>query len=273
MNFSFHRFILLLKMQFAVNRRFYLLGIAALAGLLLVYMFFRAANGDFGFEFDAQEENYAFTMCFLTVVFGTMIFRQLGSKPQRIQALMLPVSALERMSVAFLMVFILFPIVYTLVYFLCSGLVNLVDVHVLSHPNEWYLLNGEMEIKALTILMLTLPVVLFCAVWFRRLTFVKTMVMLCVPLLVFSFFNSVLSKMVVNNAAPSAPKGVEYSYWASTPFSYLAVVVKTPNVESDPQSFNVLLPAGQQWVFTLFLCLIPFLFLYLAYLKLREQEL
>src|SRR5690349_4633113 len=138
MNFSFHRFILLLKMQLAVNRRLYLLGILAIAGLLLVYMFFRAANGDFGFEFDAQEENYELTLVFLSVVFGTMIFRNLGSKNRRVQTLMMPVSALERMSVASLMVLVVFPLVYTLIYFSCNALVNLVDARLLRHPNELY---------------------------------------------------------------------------------------------------------------------------------------
>src|SRR5688500_4196557 len=130
MKFSFHRFILLLKLQFAVNRRFYLLGIAAIAGLLLVYMIFRAANGELGFEFEAQEETYGLSIIGLSFVFGTLVFRQLGSKAGRIHALMLPVSALERLCVAFLMVFIIFPIVYSIIFFVCLVPVNQVDIHL-----------------------------------------------------------------------------------------------------------------------------------------------
>lgn len=273
MNFSFHRFILLLKMQFAVNRRFYLLGTAAIAGLLLVYMLFRAANGSFGFEFDAQEENYELSTCFLSVVFGTMIFRQFGAKARRVQALMLPVSALERFAVAFLMVFLVFPAAYSVIYFLCNAVANQADVHVFGHPNELYLFNGDAESVMLKLLYLMLPVVLLCAIWFRRLTFVKTVVMLCLPILVFSFFNSMLGKMIVKGAQPVNAGGIKYTFWSALPFDYLTVAGSQPGQPGTQQVYNVLLPAGQQWAFTLFAVAIPFLFLYLAYLKLREQEL
>ncbi|MGN7720290.1 hypothetical protein [Chitinophaga sp. 22620] len=273
MKFSFHRFILLLKLQLEVNRRFYLLGAAAVAGLLLVYMIFRAANGDLGFEFDAQEESYDFTLLFSCVTFGTLAFRQFSGRSRRIQALMMPVSALERLAVAFLLVFILFPAGFTLLYLLCNALANQVDIQVFGHPNELYLLNGETGINALTILFLLLPVTLLCAVWFRKLTFVKTLVMLCVPVLVFSFFNSMLGKMVISSVQPAPYEGTRFAYWAATPFMYLSVAGDMPGGQSGFRVYNLALPPGQQWIFTLFLCLIPVVFVYLAYLKLREQEL
>lgn len=273
MKFSFHRFILLLKEQFAVNRRFYLLGSAAAAGLLLVYMVFRAANGDFGFEFDAQEESYDFTLLFSCVTFGTLVFRQFSSRRSRIQALMLPVSALERLAVASLLVFILFPLAITIIYMLCNALANQVDIHVLGHPNELYFFNGEVEIQAVTILFLLLPVTFLCAIWFRKLTFVKTLVMLCLPVLVFSFLNSMLGKLVISSTQPATHEGTRFIYWAATPFRYLTITNGTEGPQGGFRTYNLVLPPGQQWIFTLFLCLIPVVFIYLAYLKLREQEL
>ncbi|MBO9154550.1 hypothetical protein ACFOTA_20220 [Chitinophaga sp. GCM10012297] len=271
MHFSFHRFILLLRMQFAVNRRMYLLGAAAIAGLLLVYMLFRAANATFGFEFDIQEENFELSLCFLSLVFGTMIFRQFGAKTRRVQALMLPVSALERFAVAFLMVFIVFPATYSGIYVLCCAVTNLADAHLFGHPNQLYVFNGDSEVMTLKILYLILPVVLLSAIWFRKLTFVKTVVMLCLPVLVFSFFNSALGKLVVNSGSPANSGGAKYVFWNAMPFESFAVATTgRPGMETV---YNVFLPAGQQWIFTLFAALIPLLFLYLAYLKLREQEL
>ena len=273
MHFSFPRFLLLLKMQFAVNRRLYLLGSAAIAGLLLVYMIFRAANADFGFEYFMQAENYALSLCLMSVVFGTMIFRQYDGKPGRTQALMLPASALEKLAVALLMVFAVFPAAYSLIYFLCNLLTNQLDVHMFGHPNELYLLNGGEEIMGVFLLAMTLPIVIFCAIWFRRLTFVKTIVMLCLPVLVFSFFNELLGKMAVRGVHPAHPEGGNLIYWASRPFKNLLVTVNRPTERIGQLVYDVSLPSAQQWVFTLFAFSIPLLFLYLAYLKLREQEL
>jgi hypothetical protein len=209
----------------------------------------------------------------MSAVFGTMIFRQYDGKPGRTQALMLPASALEKLAVALLMVFAVFPAVYSLIYFLCNLIANQLDVHMFNHPNELYLFNGGAEIVGAFLLAMMLPIVMFCAIWFRRLTFVKTIVMLCLPVLVFSFFNELLGKMAVRGVHPAHPEGGNLIYWASRPFKNLLVTVNRPTERIGQLVYDVSLPSAQQWVFTLFAFSIPLLFLYLAYLKLREQEL
>ena len=131
----------------------------------------------------------------------------------------------------------------------------------------------SVEIQAVTILFLLLPVTFFCAVWFRKLTFVKTLVMICVPVLMFSFFNSMLGKMLISSTQPATHEGTRFIYWAATPFRYLTITSGAPGEQGGSRTYNLVLPPGQQWIFTLFLCLIPVVFIYLAYLKLREQEL
>ena len=122
MQFSFRRFSHLLRLQFVTNRKIYLLGILAIAGILLCVMLYNVFMSEKGFTYDQQQMYFAIGLILTSVVFVSFVFRQYGGKSQRTQSILLPVSNLEVLAVAMLQSCILFPLVFTGIFLCCSWL-------------------------------------------------------------------------------------------------------------------------------------------------------
>lgn len=267
MQFSFARFSHLLKLQIAVNRKLYLVGMLAIAGLILLYMFFVVFTLDSGLTFGLQIDFLVVALLLASSFFGSTIFKQYGAKDKRVQAILLPVSNRERLAVAILFIFLLFPIAFFLIYFLCVLLANAVDVHVVGNINKVAIIGGYERKYLFMLFFFIQSIVLLGAIWFRRQTFVKTLVMVVV--LTFAIY---VTNSIINNAVLDV-KDTSHRLINSSPFQSLRFHGVNQYGHNTNVYYWISLPDSQMIPFMVLLSFIPLFFFYVTALKLREQQL
>lgn len=287
MQFSFSRFSYLCRLQFAANRKLYLLGIAAIAGMMLCYMFYAAFTFDNGLDVNAQLDFGAVALILSSAFFGSLIFKQYGDKSKRIQSILLPVSNTERMAVAVLFTFILYPLVFGVLYFSCLGIVHIVDVRIIGNSNIIYLPSGYEGQTTFMLFFFVQSLALLGAIWFRRFTFVKTVVMVCLAGILISFINDMINDVVLKGAEERAaaysasqkkivypPDYIHFEIMNSAPYQSLRLDGKSKEgYFISNESYWVSLPDHQMLLFMILLAFIPLFFFYLTAVKLREQQL
>jgi len=287
MQFSFSRFSYLCKLQFAANRKLYLLGIAAIAGMMLCYMFYATFTFDNGLDVHAQLDFASIALLLSSAFFGSLIFKQYGDKSKRIQSILLPVSNTERMAVAVLYTFILYPLVFALLYFGSLLLVHTVDVQLLGKRNIIYLPDGYEGRMTLMLFCFVQSLALLGAIWFRRFTFVKTVVMVCLAGILISLTNDIINSIVLKDAEARAatysasqrkvvypPDFLHFEMVNSAPYQNLKFYGRNPDgyIISN-EEYWVVLPESQMLLFMVLLAFVPLFFFYLTAVKLREQQL
>lgn len=283
MQFSFSRFINLFKLQLAANRRLYLLGAAALAGMLLAFMLFFLIT-DRELNYGTQQAVYLIGLVLSSAVFTTTVFKQYAERTQRAQALMLPVSALEKMLLALLLTLVVYPLVYTIICLSCLKVMNYVDIHWLGNPNALYTLNDHYTPGYLVIYFYLQSFVLLGAIWFRKQTFVKSAVMICLVIIGMHALSSFLGRKTIGRAQPAnleavgeklgAANIVNFRYDGGTPYinTLLSASAKV-NGKWDTGYYMVELPQPGFAIMAAVLILVPFFLWFITLLKLREQQL
>jgi hypothetical protein len=284
MQFSFARFSYLFKLQFAENRKLYLLSMAAMAGIMLCFMFVSVFTSDGGLTFSGQIDFVTAALILSGAFFTSLIFKQYGDKNKRIQSILLPVSNAERLAVAVLFTLFLFPLVFLLLYFICIAIANAIDVHVLGHMNDVYMLGGIESQYLFMTFFLVQSVALLGAIWFRHFTFVKTVVLICLATFFISGVNEVINKVVVKDASARVagyhiktnkpPFPVRYEIVNAAPYRSMRFFAKNQYGYSIAESsYWLSLPDRQTVFFLIFLALVPLFFFYVTHAKLREQQL
>jgi hypothetical protein len=230
-----------------------------------------------------QQGVYAVGFFLSAGVFGSTFFKQLTAKSQRIQALMLPVSAPERLAVAVLFVLIIFPMVYTSVCLGCLWIMNYIDVHWFGRLNALYYMNDDLTSGYLIIYFYLQALLLLGAVWFRKYTFVKTAVMVCVVAIALTVFNEFLGKSVVNTVpettknevmAKLSPAVQELNYNGSMPYLNMTFTARTlDGGKLKDEYYRVALPPAVKVTVATILILAPFFLWFTTLIKLREQQL
>lgn len=282
MQFSFKRFSYLFKLQLATNKKRYLLGIAALAGVLLVFMLSMIMDDD-GMTFNNQQAIYVTGTLLSSAIFGTAVFGQYTRKSSRIQAIMLPASGLERLMVAIVQVLVLFPLVFTGVFMVCAKLMNYIDIYWLGHLNAIFLLNDGLVWGYLFFYFQLQALLLLGAIWFRKYAFVKTAVLVCLVAIGVVLANGYLGQKILKNIPAATrtevmkklpPGARNLRYDMVNPFGDLwlkATVVQDGRGEFE--YYKVEPPPAGRWAVSTLLLLLPFVIWYITLLKLREQQL
>lgn len=120
--FNFKRWLLLVGLHWAENRRTYLLALIAIGGLLLVWFsFIIAMDRNSALSKGYQVTAYFVGLYFIGCLFGSQVFSVVNRKREAIQYLMVPASHLEKLLCGLLFGVVFFFIVYT-------GLFYLVDI-------------------------------------------------------------------------------------------------------------------------------------------------
>ncbi|WP_343304059.1 hypothetical protein AAHN97_21040 [Chitinophaga niabensis] len=284
MQFSFARFSYLFKLQFAVNRKLYLLGLSAMGGIMLCFMFVSVFTSKVGFQYQSQIDFVTAALILAGTFFTSLIFKQYGDKDKRIQSILLPVSNTERLAVAVLFTFFLFPLAFLAVYFICMAIANGIDVHVLGNTNEVYMLDGiEGQYLFLTFFLVQ-SLALLGAIWFRQLAFVKVIVLVCLSAIFFASANEVINQIVVKDASAKVagynaarnklPFPLQYEIVSSSPYRSMRFSGKNEfGTYLEGGSYWLSLPDQQMLFFLIFLALVPLFFFYVTLVKLREQQL
>ncbi|GAA4319911.1 hypothetical protein [Compostibacter hankyongensis] len=198
MQFSFTRFGYLFRKQWVENRKLYGLGALAYTGVLLFFLLFFAFAGDLGMPM--QGLAYFTGLIFGGGMFCSTLFSRLGDSSGNTQELLLPVSPLERMLVAVLLGVVLYPVVFTALFYPCLAAAHVVDTvsRAANHqPANDFLDLGAGSTRVIILLNFTVQAfALVCFLLFRKYAFVKAVIASIVLLLVFLIVNTATLKML-----------------------------------------------------------------------------
>lgn len=206
MEVSLTRIWLLFKKQWIDHQKMYLLGILAMGAIMMaLFLFF--TNPDFsskGLTLDMQGAFLFIGLILFGGVFTSTLFNQFDNKPNGIQMLMVPASALEKTLTAILFSNVFFPLIYMLLVYPILIFVHYIEVQILGNLNELFDFKYEVVWGFTIVSYLVLNIALFCSILFRRYTFIKSAIVVCVLLFGSIFLNQKIARMIVENAQPNA---------------------------------------------------------------------
>lgn len=277
MNFSFRRFCHLLKLQLVVNRKLYILGALAIAGILLAFLLFLSYME--GLSYNSQEFAFVIGLILGSTVFTSTIFKQFARKESRTAAVMMPVSVLERLAVAVVLVIIVFPLLYTLISLPCFRIANWVDAEWNGHVNPLFTPGHFNDLIGFIVNFFIQSCMLVGAIWFRKHAFVKTVALLAALVFGFMVLSNGFTKMVFKNVTAEewARRGASFNYYNYTPYykvdltAYYTMQDGGTYIESSPNHYVMAPNAVQQSIWIL-LVLTPFFLWFVTGLKIREQQ-
>lgn len=122
-HFSPRRFCRLLRAHLAESRRQYLgfLLMASVVDIILLLIFFNDASHAYAmFRYEAQVLWYAAGLVVTGSIFASIYFRHLGNPGAALISLMRPASAYEKCLQAILLVSVMYPLAYTVLYCLLN---------------------------------------------------------------------------------------------------------------------------------------------------------
>ncbi|WP_341838214.1 hypothetical protein WJU16_10205 [Chitinophaga pollutisoli] len=285
MKFSFQRCVLLFRMQLVTDRKIFGYGALALFAILLSFLLYSVYTNDDGLYYDKQKEVAETGLILFIFTMAAWCFRSLHSRSTRLQALMLPVTAVERFAVGIFFSVVIFPIVYLLVYLLSAGVAFYIDDQVFQSGNRFfYFQPGPMGFDWRGFLSICSPLLAIgwaASATYRRLAIPKAIATFALLFITINFFGDVFGKWLLESLpitesmrAPLAdgrlPEAIRsYSHGAFSTWSFATVDANNWPV----RNYTLEVPAWLQWVEKGFGILIPLVLLVVTVLKLREQEL
>jgi len=271
MEFSFKRLGYLLKKQWIENQKFYLLGILAMAGIMSLALLLPMQNGR-GLTLENQQIFFLFGLVITGFIFSTMLLNSFGDKKKGIEALMLPASAIEKVSVAVIYSILFFPIIYFLTVYPVLILMHTVDTKTNGNINLLYLPKWrEIEKNFLFAFFLLQSFSLLCSIMFRRHVFLKAATLVFLTFFSVIFLNSRIAENSLKSLQPHTTTLKNtgfYAYMGAAPYQNATFF----NSKND-KNYVVKLPKYQSTAVKIIKwLLIPFFWL-ITWLKLREKQL
>lgn len=253
--FSFHRFWLLLKLDFAENGRSYLFITGLIIAVMLLLMTPVLATREFS-DTRYLLHPLAFFICVWLggSLFTSITFAQYSGPAKGIPALMLPASRPEKFLVA-LLVNLFFIVLFIVLFWQLHHL--FIDFANRRMPTDS---RGYMPIppgptKFLTYNYFLIQGGMFLgSIYFPKNAFLKTAVTLLIVILAISGFHYTLANQFAGN--PSALFTIPFSYWNITQGSRFVI--------KYPEPVDTLI-----WIFLLLLIAALW---GIAYVRLREKE-
>jgi hypothetical protein len=276
--FNFSRWWMLVTMHWAENRKRYLLAMLAIGGLLAAWYSFLLMMDKFGpLNLFFQYTAYYCGLFFVGCLYASTIFSGLGSKPQGLHYLSVPASHLEKLLCGIFFGVFLFFIVYTLIYYIVDiPMVQLANRIITNEHQVW---PGSMQsigkIEILNIIhnnwapipdreyhlfLLSYFAIqsafLLGSVYFARYSFIKTIVGVLLFWLVFMVF-------VTKGVEEHLPDG-----WHTYNF------IQWNNYKNNSAQIKLArLPLwAENSLFFLMQYSTPFIFWFIAYIRLKEKE-
>jgi hypothetical protein len=255
--FDLSRFLQLFKKQTKENLRFYLMSLVVIAGILVIlfgYLAYRT-EGKLAYQADLQFKVYL--ICFLLsgAIFSSTIFSHFGDKKSCIMAIVLPCSRLEKFFVGWIYVFIIFPLIYSILFYLIDwSFVMSLSPKARGVVAFYNIFSAEEEqYIVFPIYLLLASLGILGAIGFRNLHFIKAGALFfgCAFLLVGinTFF---LNRLIVNTLGGNMPFG-GLSFIAGSEYYNI-------NIEN---SLTYLIGT---------ICIVAPMIWWSAYLKLKERE-
>ncbi|HWK07774.1 MAG TPA: hypothetical protein VNS58_29280 [Puia sp.] len=276
--FDFSRWWMLVTMHWVENRKRYLLAMLAMGGLMAGwYSFILVVYKDGAMNPFVQYATYYCGLYFVGCLYASTIFAELGGKAQGIRYLSIPASHLEKLLCGILYGVVLFFIVYTLIYYIVDiPLVNVGNQGILKEHQVWAgttIPIGKIEVfslwnnewapildKQYHMLLLGYFTIqsafLLGSVYFTRYSFIKTIVGILLFWLAFVIF----AVKGIEEHLPQGWRTYNFIQWNNT-------------ANNAAQLQLVRLPLWMESsLFFLIQYSIPFIFWFIAYIRLKEKE-
>lgn len=196
--FSLGRFTQLFVNHTVANYRMYLMSLGVLMGVIFLVMVYAASGNDFLISVNAQQAYFSIFLFLGVSIFTTGIFSILGDKRKAIAYLLLPASNLEKLLVAWLYSFLIFHILYIAGFYFVDFIIlsmskkgaNETTMMTLGGPGFSYqtMLFAFAWVHSMSF---------FGAVFFKRLHFIKTALIVFVCALIFTSLNKVLVNLLI----------------------------------------------------------------------------
>jgi hypothetical protein len=178
MNLSIHRIWYLFKIQWVENRKLYTLGLLAMVCIIALLFF---GGGE---SANSQSEYFFIGLILSSSMFSSSILSRFSEKNKALSALMLPASAAEKTIVAIIYSTVIFPVVYFILIYPVMMAAHYYHIEIKGDlAPMWSMGNAQGEGITIVLYFIMQPFVLFCSAMFRRFTFVKTAVLLCMLIL------------------------------------------------------------------------------------------
>ncbi|MEO5564493.1 MAG: hypothetical protein ABIR18_13690 [Chitinophagaceae bacterium] len=189
--FSFNRFCLLVLKHWADNKKRYLLSVIAFIGLLITWFVLTMLTESSGRAMSKgiQQVTFIFALFATGSFYASQYFRDLGSSVKGINFLLVPASAFEKILCSLLYTVLFFFIVFTTAFYLADilmvsiydrfavaddptgqrGLLNVFDATSLPF-------DGKTTINLLLIFLSIQSAFLLGSVYFKKYSFIKTII-------------------------------------------------------------------------------------------------
>ncbi|RYY22567.1 MAG: hypothetical protein EOO04_15565 [Chitinophagaceae bacterium] len=279
--FDFNRFILLVSKHWSENRKKYLLGLIAIAGMLFFwYSFVLIFDSRRIIALDTQLMTYFFGLAVMGCFFGSMLFNEMSSGPKAMNYLSFPASHLEKLVCGLLYGVLFFFIAYTVIFYIVDFAMVSVGNSLtpepgilsegLAQPAKVINLFGAKSDKPgiegsipevfrifVLIYLAIQSAYILGSVYFAKFSFIKTTIALACIALVFTLF-------VAKILYPMLPEGGDYNSLTSL------------SVYTEGSPGNAKLVALPEWIddtlqFILKFAFAP-IFWIVTYFRFKEKE-
>lgn len=249
--FSVKRFTFLVGKHWADNKKRYSLSVLAFIGLLIAWFVFVLLIDDGEpLEHEIQQITYFLSLFAVGTFYASQYFRDLGSRSKGINFLLVPASAFEKLLCALLYSVVLFFVVFTTVFYLVDVLMVTIsntfvktDTRVANVFNVVFLrFNGDSIVRLLFVFFSIQSVFLLGSVYFRKYSFIKTIIsgfvgFFILACLVFFLFDFLLPKGEYQSGFLASyrvhidgvnDRLVEVPRWIGKVFSFLVMYAMAP---------------------------------------------
>lgn len=200
-DFSLQRWGLLVKQHWAENKKRYLLSLAALMGLIIMWFVFTLANeGQRALDGNMQRSVYFVLLMFIGTFYASQFFNELGDKSKAINYLLTPASTLEKFLCALFFVVPLFFILFTAAFYLCTTLMvaianalplddmhgsKIAVVNIFTQKN-----NPDLPLVILSVFFCLQAACMLGSVYFQKYSYIKTAIAIFLLFLAINFFEA-----------------------------------------------------------------------------------
>ena len=255
--FNSTRFIQLFKKHTRENFSFYLMSLLVLTGILIVFFSYLAyeTDGQLAYNKSLQYRIYLIFILLSGSIFSSTVFSHLGNSRSRTMSLILPSSSFEKFLVGWLYIFVIFPILYTLIFYILDFAIVFSTLPKGNHSLKiWNVFSMEREEYIVFVLFYLLTSAGFWgAIVFRNLHFIKTAALFFASGILLVMLNTVFIKFMITK-----PLG------ASIPFGGLSFYLKE-------NYYNINIDSDLTYSIGTIALIVPIIWLS-AYFKLKEKE-
>ncbi len=253
--FDLQRFGMLFRRHTVENFRYYLMSLAVFSGILILIFSFLFFTGRGNERVISENSQFGVFIVFLLLggtIYTSTIFGELSEKKHAIASLTLPASINEKFLTAWVYTAIIFPLLFTI----CFYCVDWIFISVISRGSYQRMINvfSDPFFPAFFFYALLNSIVLWGAIFFEKLHFIKTAFVVFIAALILTAFSSYLIKSII-------PGDVH----PTIPFSGFSIF-------SDRYFFVQLQEEQRQLFFGLVISTMTVLFWLAAWFRVKEKE-